>query len=424
MSERQPGTDVTGDPVVPAGTKGPPGPEASAPADSAEPAPRALGGLLPRRTATVAAWSLALGVVGLTVWLGTLVVARVALVVVPTLIALAFAALLAPLNSWLRARGLPRAVGALLSVLVLLALLTGAGVLIGVSVAGQVDQLAVQLSSIVSQARGLLTVDRLPVSQAVLDRVEESVTGSVQAAGGSLADAVVGVTTTTAHILTGMALALFVVIFVLWDAARIWGWVTSLFPAGESRARVDGAGRAAWAALTGWVQGTFIIACIHAVVIGTTLRVLGVPLVVPLAILVFIGSFIPVLGAFLAGAVAVVVTLGTQGVVPAVVMAGILLLENELEAHVLQPFVVGRYVRLHPLAIILVLATGTFLAGFAGALLAVPIAGSARAAWGPLNGRDSVVPVGQASRLTRLRRWWHARREARRRSHASASGPA
>jgi predicted PurR-regulated permease PerM len=194
------------------------------------------------------------------------------------------------------------------------------------------------------------------------------------------------------------------VIFILYDSRRIWRWVLSLLPT-PAAARLNEAGRASWVALTGFVHGTFLIAVIHATVIGTTLYLLGVPAYLSLALLVFLGSFVPLIGAVVAGGISVIFTLGTQGLVPALILLGVLLLENELEAHVLQPFVVGRYVRLHPVAIVLVLALGSVVGGLAGVLLAVPLVGAARAAWGPLNGRESVVPVGEPSRLSRLSRW-------------------
>lgn len=149
------------------------------------------------------------------------------------------------------------------------------------------------------------------------------------------------------------------VIFLLYDGAHVWDWARNLLP-GRGPQRLADAGEAAWTALTGFVQGTFLIACIHGTVIGGALWLLGVDLALPLGLLVFVGSFVPIIGMLLAGGLAVLITLGTHGLVPALILLGVLLVENELEAHVLQPFVVGRYVRLHPLAIVVLLALGTY----------------------------------------------------------------
>lgn len=149
--------------------------------------------------------------------------------------------------------------------------------------------------------------------------------------------------------------------------------------------------------LSGYMRGTLIIATIHGLVIGFALYLLGVQAFLPLGLLVFVGSFIPVVGALVAGGLAVLITLGTHGIVPALILLGVLLLEDELEAHVLQPFVVGRYVRLHPLVIVLVLAAGAWLGGVIGTLIAVPLTGIIANAWRPLTGRPAIV-VEEAKR--------------------------
>ena len=122
------------------------------------------------------------------------------------------------------------------------------------------------------------------------------------------------------------------------------------------------------------MRGTVAVAAIHAVVIGFALWILGVPLLIPLVILVFLAAFIPLVGILVAGALAVAVTLGTRGWIAALALVVVFILENQLESHLLQPLVVGRMVRLHPLAIILVLAVGGIVAGIPGAIVAVPTA--------------------------------------------------
>jgi predicted PurR-regulated permease PerM len=142
------------------------------------------------------------------------------------------------------------------------------------------------------------------------------------------------------------------------------------------------------------VRGTIAVAAIHAVVIGTALWVMGVPLLAPLVILVFLAAFVPLVGILVAGTLAVAVTLGTKGWVAAVVLVVIFILENQLESHLLQPIVVGRMVRIHPLAIILVLAVGAAIAGIAGAIVAVPITAALVRAWPYLQGRVPAPPAG------------------------------
>ena len=138
-------------------------------------------------------------------------------------------------------------------------------------------------------------------------------------------------------------------------------------------ARLRRAGHAAWLAVVYYMRGTVAVAAIHAVVIGVVLWIMGVPLALPLAVLVFIAAFVPLIGLLVAGALAILVTLAANGWVDAVILLGILIIEDQLEAHLLQPQVVGRVIRLHPLAVILSLAVGAVLAGIPGAVVAVPI---------------------------------------------------
>ncbi len=158
---------------------------------------------------------------------------------------------------------------------------------------------------------------------------------------------------------------------ILLTLIRIWRWLVGLAPR-RARWRMQAAGQGAWSTISGYIRGTLIIAVFHGVVIGLALFLIGVPLVIPLALIVFLGSFIPIVGAVIAGTLAVGVALVSKGVIAALVVFSVLILENQAEGHLLQPFVVGRYVRLHPLAIAVVLAGGGFLQGIPGAIIAVP----------------------------------------------------
>src|SRR5690606_30528642 len=160
--------------------------------------------------------------------------------------------------------------------------------------------------------------------------------------------------------------------FLLKDGDRIWAWLLRGF--GRAAPRVDRAGRAAWRTLSHYVQGTVAVAAVHGVIMGVVLAGMGVPLWAPLAVLIFLASFVPIVGIFFAGAVATLVTFGAKGWIYALVFVGILVVEQQLENHVLQPLIVGRVLQFHPLAIILVLAVGGVLAGIMGAVVAVPVA--------------------------------------------------
>jgi predicted PurR-regulated permease PerM len=164
---------------------------------------------------------------------------------------------------------------------------------------------------------------------------------------------------------------LFSLIFFLYGGRNIWQYVVKIFPIGV-RDRVMEAGSAGYGSLIGYVRATFLVALTDAAGVGTGLAIMGVPLALPLASLVFLGAFIPLIGALISGLLAVVVALLAKGIVYALLTLGLLIVINQLEAHLLQPLVMGRAVSIHPLAVVLAIATGGVLAGIPGALLAVP----------------------------------------------------
>jgi predicted PurR-regulated permease PerM len=172
--------------------------------------------------------------------------------------------------------------------------------------------------------------------------------------------------------LSGAALAMFITLFLLYDGDRIWNWVLKLVPA-AAREGVAGAGPRAWTTLTGYVRGTVIVAMIDAIFIGVGIYILDVPLAVPLAVLIFIFAFVPIVGAVVSGALAVLVALVTNGPVTGLLVLGVVLLVQQIESHVLQPFILGRLVRVHPLAVVLAVTGGSLIAGIPGAVVAVPL---------------------------------------------------
>ncbi|AXK36149.1 AI-2E family transporter [Streptomyces armeniacus] len=172
--------------------------------------------------------------------------------------------------------------------------------------------------------------------------------------------------------LTGALLAVFVTLFLLYDGPRIWQWTLKFVPA-PAREGVAGAGPRAWVTLTGYVRGTVIVAFIDAVFIGIGIYFLDVPMAVPLAVFIFLFAFIPIVGAVLSGSLAVVVALVTNGVFTSLMVLVVVLVVQQIESHVLQPFILGRLVRVHPLAVVLAVTGGSLIAGIPGAVVSVPL---------------------------------------------------
>jgi predicted PurR-regulated permease PerM len=300
------------------------------------------------------------------------------LLVLPLIAAILISALLRPVVNFFRRRGLPRGL-ATWSTIILGFLVIG-GVLFFVvnRIQSDAPQLAEQATRLIGHLHRFAVHD-LHISAKQINSVETKAVNYINSHRTSLAKGVLTGVLTVAKVLTGLLECFFITFFLLYDGDNIWGWLVRLFPA-RSRSRVREAGDEAWSRIAGWVRGTFLIACFHAIVVSVTLAGLGAPLVLPLALLVFLGSFIPIVGSVIFGALAALVTLVDVGVVPALILVGVLVVDNQIEAHGLQPFLVGRYVRVHPLAVVLVIAAGGFLEGVVGAIIALPLTSAIYAA--------------------------------------------
>lgn len=300
------------------------------------------------------------------------IVSKLETVLIPVGLALLASALLVPLVDWMQSRGVPR------SAAVVVVLVAGIGVVAGIlafvvqQFVEGLPQLTDQFTQSVTQIQDWLTAGPFHFSEDQIRQAGDSVVTAIQDNREALTSGALTTATVIGEIFTGALLTLFTLIFFLYGGEQVWEFVTRIVPTG-SRPRVRLAGSQGFASLVGYVRATVVVAAADAVGIGAGLAILGVPLALPLASLVFIGAFIPIVGAFLTGFVAVFVALVTKGLVTALIVLGIIIGIMQLEGHVLQPLLLGRAVRLHPLAVVLAITAGIVLAGIVGGLLAVPI---------------------------------------------------
>ena len=346
----------------------------------------AAGSQVPGWLQRAAGWSWRLLLIVLVIYLAFRAASVLRLVVLPCVAALLLSALLRPLLMRLRRLGLPNLAATWCTLLAAVAVLAGAGFLAATRTSADYPTLVNELKHTVRDLQSWLAGPPLHLRQAGLNTLSNRALAFLKQHQSAVAGTVVTGGKIVLEILAGTALMLFVTFFFLKDGDRIWAWLVGFFSP-EGKRRANNAGLAAWQALVFYVRGTITVAAIHGVVIGLALWVLGIPLLVPLVILVFLAAFVPLVGILVAGALAVAVTLGTKGWIAALVLVVIFILENQLESHLLQPVVVGRMVRLHPLAIILVLAVGGVVAGIPGAVVAVPTAAALVRAWPYLQGR-------------------------------------
>jgi predicted PurR-regulated permease PerM len=319
-----------------------------------------------------AAWSwrllVILGVLIAVLW----VVKHLEVIVVPVALATMLAAMLLPVVDLLDRRGMPR--GAAVFVVLLSGFVVVGGILafvVSQFIEGA-PALVEQVTRSITGARGWLTTGLF--SHFSSDQINNATTAAIDALKSNQAKLTSGALSTAGtitEIVTGALLVFFTLVFLLHGGRHIFAFVTTIFPT-TVRDRVRDAGRAGFHSLIGYVRATFLVALVDAVGIGTGLAIMAIPLALPLASLVFLGAFIPLVGAVITGILAVIVALIAKGWVFGLITLGLIIAVQQLEAHVLQPLVMGRAVSVHPLAVVLSIATGGVLAGIIGALLAVP----------------------------------------------------
>jgi predicted PurR-regulated permease PerM len=354
-----------------AAPNGAPGAGATPAAAGAGP-PELQAGSVPRWLQTSAAWSWRLLLLAAALYVAARVAALLYIVVVPCAAAILLTALLQPLTARLRRRGMSPLAATWCTLLLAIVLLGGAGWLVTTRVQADYPSLVTQFKHTTTQVQAWLAGPPFHLHTGSLQQLSNDVVKYLSQHKSAVEGTVVTGSRIVVELLAGVVLCFFVTFFLIKDGTRIWQWLTSRFQA-ERKRRADLAGAAAWQAVVYYVRGTSAVAAIHAVVMGITLTIIGAPLVVPLALFMFLAAFVPLVGVLVAGAVALLVVLATKGWIAAIIVLIVMVVMNQLEGHLLQPQVVGKMVRLHPLAVILVLAVGGVVAGIAGAVVAVPI---------------------------------------------------
>ncbi len=319
-----------------------------------------------------AAWAWRILVILSAVAVLLLLMWQLRVIVVPVALAVILTALLLPAVDRLDQRGMPRGGAVALVLLGGLGLFGGILTFVVSQFISGLPGLVAEVTRSIDNATNWLIDGPAHLSREQIDKAGDTAAAALRDNQEKLTSGALSTAATLTEIVTGALLTLFTLIFLLSGGRGIYAYLTKIVPAG-SRDRVRDAGRAGFGSLIGYVRATFLVALVDAVGIGAGLAILGVPLALPLASLVFLGAFVPLIGAVLTGFVAVVVALLAKGFIYALITLGLIFAVQQLESHVLQPLLMGRAVSIHPLAIVLAIAAGAVSAGIIGALLSVPL---------------------------------------------------
>ena len=346
----------------------------------------------PLRLATAYAWRFLVlaAAIGVAIWL----VIQLKLLVIPLLVAILVSALLWPSFSFLVRHRMPRWLAIVICVIGTIAVVTGL-------LWAAVRQITLEFPAVRERTVGTVGDLRRYLIDGPLHLTAEQIDATItqgfdmlEQQAQLLWSGALAIGSTVGHVATGILLALFILITILADGAGIWRWTVRLFPR-RARASVDGAGRAGWRTVINYARTQLLVASIDALGIGLGAFLLGVPLAVPIGVLVFLGAFVPFVGAILTGAVAVFLALVYNGPWIALWMLVIVLGVQQVEGHLLQPLLMGSAVKVHPLAVVLVVAGGAMVGGIAGAVFAVPLAAFVNVVWLHLarrNGDPDLTP--------------------------------
>jgi putative heme transporter len=337
----------------------------------------------------VAAWSWRFLVIAAAGYVVFYVIAMFSVIFLPLAIAMLIAALGSPVVKSAAKVGINRKFSSALVVVGGLGALVLLLTFVGTQVSRGFSDLSVQVVDGLEEIRTWLRTGPLQASDSQINDYIREAQNAITSSSEELLARVTEVGTAIGHIVAGFFIVLFASYFFLADGARIWAWCVRLFPR-AARLRADESGKVAWRSVTQFVRATVIIALADAIGIMIVAAILKVPFVTAIGVLVFLGAFIPMVGATISGSVAVLVALVSHGPVVALLMLGGVILVQQIEAHVLQPFLTGRFVAVHPLAVIVAIGMGVLIGGVAGALLAVPIAAAVNAVGQYLAGYTAV----------------------------------
>lgn len=300
------------------------------------------------------------------------VLIQLSFIVIPLLVAILVSSILAPMAAALRNRGWSSGLAATATVGVALA------VLIAIAL--------VTIPPLISNANNFVSV--LDESTEDLKKVLEgtpfnidptqaqSITDKLQEAGPKIKDALVSGLGTVVPIvgqaIVTLALAIVMTGYILRDGDRYWNWALG-FVEEPRRPAINDLGRSAYSTLAAYLQGTSIVAVFNSLAITFGAFLLDLPLLMPIAIIIFVAAFLPIVGAWIAAFTIIAIALASQGVGAAIGMGLIYLLVSQFKSYFISPFVIGTRVNLPPIVTLSSVMVGTVLGGVAGGILAVPL---------------------------------------------------
>ncbi len=300
------------------------------------------------------------------VWLASLT----DVIVLPVIVAAIIASVLSPVVSRLHRHRLPRALGAALLLLSVVAAGFALTMLIIGGITGEVEEISGHLDGAKSEIQKGL--HDLGINDDSAQKATQHGSSGVSDSVSALLDGVLGGIAKLSSLAFFMAMVVLSLFFLLKDGPQIRGWVEGHLPLPRDIARISV--QRVLGSLRGYFVGVTIVAAFSSVVVAIGSLIIGVPMVGTIVLVTFIGGFIPYLGAWAAATFSVLMALGGAGPDAALWMIVLQLLANGILQQLVQPFAMGAALGIHPLAVLILTIAGGALFGGIGLILAAPVA--------------------------------------------------
>lgn len=308
-------------------------------------------------------------VIGAVIFFAFRVLQTVSVVVFALVFAAFLAAVLWRPTRWLQSRGWKPALASLTVLILAVAALAAIVLVIVPQIAANFETLSEDVTETWESLQTWLIDGPLGLTQAEIDDYLMRLNQWIQEVG---ADRLLGGAAIVLEFFTGAFLVVIITFFILKDGAKIARKALDRTPQ-PTADKIEAGLKISRKSLAQYMGGIALVGLFDATLIGIGLWLVGAPLVLPLALLVFFGAFIPLIGAFVSGLLAVAVTFVNVGLVPAAIVLVVVIVVQQFEGDVIMPLVFGSTLRLHPLVVLLAVAAGGLAFGLAGAFLAVPL---------------------------------------------------
>ena len=331
----------------------------------------------------------AVGVVALTAVSIWLLYRPLAVILAPTLLALLIVYLLNPIVTWFEHHRIPRLLGTALTYLAVAGVLTGLTALVVPLLSAQLaefgdaaPEIGNELIDAVQTGVARLGLDIDVAGMLDVNALGEQIEGFITDTANrdaliALLIGLSGVARGAVFFLITITVGPVIAFYILVDLPRFKREGRRLIPPAY-RDEVALVGAKLSTVVGGFVRGQLLIALVIGVATSIVLGIVGLRYWLLVGLIAGVTNLVPLLGPFVAGLIGFSIAFVTEGIGFAVLVALVMTGVQQIDGNLMTPYIMGRTVRVHPLAVLLVILIAGFLYGIFGMLVAVPLVAGAK----------------------------------------------